>query len=371
MTPTKNSPPSFCSTCKTEVSGNSICCDRCNKWCHSKQSCSGLQPKMANQVIHYKGDSLRIWFFCPACKLTHPFDNNNNNSDNKIDPNMHLISKTLLDLSNKVDSLLELKSTVNDLAKWKEECQARSVSVSTSSSPSLQLDNIESIIGEQVTERLERDKRKDYLIIKGLAYTNSTDFLNQFDLLSATLLNKTVQISDISPLNPRFTRIKVLNKDDKISLLANASKLKNHSQYNSVFISRDLTRKQRDEMKNRRLNRTKYQAPAPPVATGANSEPIRTSNQNNITINSNPLLNAVQPPQNVVVSPPLSSPRINILTPPPPSVPAIENSLPPHAFTTPPSGGPSTASKPPSPPTPNSHRVDPNFNQSSSPPNLV
>ena len=168
-------------------------------------------------------------------------------------------------------SVQNLESSVSGLLEWRMDMDgARFVAAhSSQSSPSSsstqpQSNDTRVFIREELIELRERDKRRDTSWVFNLWMR-----LTQFDQLTMTLLKKNMQLNDLTQLNTQFIRARIFNKDDRISLLSSSNKLKNLRQYSSVYISRDLTYRQRQEIRNRRL--TSQQQQLVSVATGANS----------------------------------------------------------------------------------------------------
>ena len=115
----------------------------------------------------------------------------------------------------------------------------------------------------------EREKRRDSIFVRGLDYVKKIDFRNRFDQLSTILINKSVHLSDITQLNPRFVRARITNKEDSSLLLSSSSRLRNNRLFSSVFVSRDLTFRQREEIRRRKSNQQLRQTDT--LATGANA----------------------------------------------------------------------------------------------------
>ena len=116
----------------------------------------------------------------------------------------------------------------------------------------LLLNDSRTIIREELVELREREKRKDSVVVRGLDFVNEIDFQNSFDQLSTSLINKSIHLSDITQLNTRFVRARIANKEDRSLLLSSTGRLKNSRLFSSVFVSRDLTFRQREEIRRRR-----------------------------------------------------------------------------------------------------------------------
>ena len=284
-------PLNFCATCHSEVSPPSLCCDRCNHKVHNKQTCSGLAPRFASQLTNYSGDSLQYRFLCPSCKSLPAVT-----EDIELKRTIQNLSKTVQDLTTMISGLVEwksflgtdLKESVTDLLRWRNDFEP----TPTNTPPQ---GEIHSIIREELIEMRERDKRRDSIVVRGLDYESDLDFQRRFDSLSLVLVDKRIQLTEITQLNPRFVRAKITNREDRSHLLSATKKLKNIAQFSSVYISRDLTFKQREELKSRRS--ASRQFPPGSVATGSNSIPVFRG-----------LVNTGLPPTDLPYVPPVSTP---------------------------------------------------------------
>ena len=286
-----------CSSCQGEVSPPFLCCKKCGLKVHNKQTCSGVAPRLASHLVGYTGDS--IFFHCLSCKALQGVPN-----DGEMKQTMQTLSMSVQRLSSLVEQQMEwkasllpdlkdLKDSVSELLRWRESFEeVRQVATS----PQLTRDEVRdiarselatfareelraiardefgSIARDELVELRERDKRRDSVVIRGLDYVNDLEFQALFDQLTLALVNKKIELSGITQLNPRFIRARVLNRDDRVLLLSSTSALRTMSRFSSVYISRDLTYKQREDLRNRRLGGNQQSSNTP--ATGANSVPL-------------------------------------------------------------------------------------------------
>ena len=132
-----------------------------------------------------------------------------------------------------IESVRKLSTSVSDLFEWKD------VFVGKHSSD----------VGLR-----EREKCKDSVVVGGLDFVSEINFQNRFVQLSTSLTNKSVHLSDITQLNTRFDRDGIANKEDRSHLLSSTGRVKNSRLFSSIFISRDLTFRQREEIRRRRSN---------------------------------------------------------------------------------------------------------------------
>ena len=320
-------PPNFCSTCHSEVSPPSLSCGRCGHRIHSKQTCSGLTSRFASQLINYSGDSIQFKFICNSCKAA-PLDGD----DTDLNTTIRNLSKTVQDLSVLVSGLMDwkasldadlcesvrkLSSSVSGLLEWRDSLAGDRSTVAgpsaSSAPPPPALDDSRAIIREELVELREREKRRDSIVVRGLDYVSEVDFRDRFEQLSTFLINKSVHLSEITQLNPRFVRARITNKEDRSLLLSSTSRLRNNRFFSSVFVSRDLTFRQREEIKRRRGIQRLRQADT--LATGANTISLPSSS---FTVPNTQTHDSISPHSvSITTTPPsTSSPLIGTDSPP-------------------------------------------------------
>ena len=125
---------------------------------------------------------------------------------------------------------------------------------------------------ELIREAMERHRRRKYLIVSGLSESSHgsveqrrLDDTEKIRVLASTLgiedfsLDEVSRLGRISEAKGRLLRFKCAFVDDKLSLLRSSKELRNHAQYDGVFINPDLTlmqrkinRQLRSELKRRR-----------------------------------------------------------------------------------------------------------------------
>lgn len=110
-----------------------------------------------------------------------------------------------------------------------------------------------SLVRQEVREIQEREKRRCSLVIKGLAATTPAGVVSEFGDLTSTMMGTRVTLTDVVkiPNNLGLWRAKVTDSDDRKLVLDRAKQLKG-SQFDHIYIRRDLTYTQRMEMKERR-----------------------------------------------------------------------------------------------------------------------
>lgn len=152
-----------CVTCcfpvKDDEEGG-IACDECGQWCHGSQVCTGLPSDFVKQVLQHQGKGVK--FVCTRCRLLPPAASGSGKENQgelgSLRECMTQMFNTIAGLSNSVRSIdLRFNNMVND-------------GVFSRDSGRVVGPDIRTIIKEEVRELSEREKRKDSIIIKGLAF---------------------------------------------------------------------------------------------------------------------------------------------------------------------------------------------------------
>ena len=254
-----------CVTCKQNVSDNSeaIMCDRCGQWLHIKQACSGLPKKLASELLNFMDSSIE--YVCNICR-TKPNDNSIT-----LKSLFNCINQLSLTVQGLASGVGDMKSRMSQFEDWKAQTNhLASVPHSTQALPDTNI--LRPLIRSELLELREQDKRRDGVVVRGITFSSEEDFLHKFNQICTALLNKTIEASDIAPINSNFIRLKIENRNDRLKLLTSAPKLRGLKDFIHIYISKDLTYQQRTELRNRR-QQNRNVAPGS-FATGANSTPL-------------------------------------------------------------------------------------------------
>ena len=134
-------------------------------------------------------------------------------------------------------------------------------------------------IREEVREVQEQAKRRQSVVIRGLNASSPSNAVMLFSGLSENMFGVKVELSDVVaiPNHNDLLRAKILNEEHRKLVLTRAKSLRD-TEYGHIFIRRDLTYKQRLELKSRLQATTDSNAateqvdphpPAPNQPTGA------------------------------------------------------------------------------------------------------
>ena len=124
--------------------------------------------------------------------------------------------------------------------EWRGELN-QNTSQSTNALAPLDRNILKPLIRSELLELREQDKRKDSIVVRGIAFVSEEVFLQQFNQICTKLINKTIVASEIAPINSRFIRLKIENKSDRLELLTSSRNLKGSREFAHIFISKDLT----------------------------------------------------------------------------------------------------------------------------------
>lgn len=238
-----------CVTCKFPVLNNDeggIECDECEQWCHGSQVCTGLPEDFVKQVLRHQGKGVK--YVCTKCRLHTP---SGTAKGGKLDQ---------ADLASMRECMTQMFNTIAGLSNMVRTIDARisgnSLNVNANGNELTTDDTtVRTMIREEVREMHERDKRKNSIIVRGLQYGD--DFQNKFDGIVSFLIpdsTNRITLTDVVPISPSLVRAKISNMNARLHLLSKTNKLRN-SQFSNIFISRDLTYTQRQELRNKRATR--------------------------------------------------------------------------------------------------------------------
>ena len=279
-----------CGFCGADVSDESIVCTCCRKAYHPSTSCTGLKP-LSIQCLREEEDSA-IAYTCTTCRciptrVTGTTSSSSQNSDGEWKVAVGQVLEIVKSLASNMNAL---SASVNNVLN-------SSQGAGQQVSPEPPAPRSESAISrnELYTEMWEFDERKkrvSSVIVRGIQANNETDFLDKFREVVQVLLSASPQISDtycISAEKKNF-RVTFRDKATRVNIMSVARNLKDSPEYKHVFISRDLTFSQREEIRSKRDKRssrptTQRDAQGSGEShrntngtlTGANSVPVSTN----------------------------------------------------------------------------------------------
>ena len=105
----------------------------------------------------------------------------------------------------------------------------------------------------EVREYFEREKRKSSVFLRGCPCNSADEIQKLVDEISHALNIDRVILQNVQSLNTRgLFRVMIENSEGRRNLLENAKKLKNVNRFRNIYINRDLTYQQRQQLKERK-----------------------------------------------------------------------------------------------------------------------
>ena len=294
-----------CGMCNLVLENNGIGCDRCSAWFHPSEMCLGLSRASIHLIVESE-DSDALLYLCTACRLkpgtgawTKSKGRHRTSSKTEDDSQIQLINQLfqtvrglcseVANLSQKISSALNNSQDMATSGR-SEPLTAPSYSEVASSPqplarahpapPSSQTAQLQTAHGEnqyrtmvrqEVREIQEREKRRHSIVIRGLSSSTSAGIVSEFSDMTTTMMGSQITLTEVVkiPNNPGLWRAKILNPENRKLVLDRAKHLKG-SQFDHVFVRRDLTYAQRMELRLRRENlahESKAAEPARPAAS--------------------------------------------------------------------------------------------------------
>ena len=269
-----------CGMCGTLVGDSSIGCDRCSAWFHPTEICSGLPQEAISLIAAHQADN-SVLFVCTGCRVNpgagswtragrgRNSDRSESNQDVMI-KQLYLTVKglcaTVAGLTSKLEAVIGVRCDDPGQAfpplppSLSRREPHMPLDMQSGPSPPLgaradtqQSGQYRSLIRQEIQELREREKRKDSIIIRGLTSSSPADVVAEFEEISSLMIGCRVTLSNIVriPDHPELCRAKILDEGKRKLVLEKAKTLKG-TRYDGVFIRRDLTYAQRQDLKLRR-----------------------------------------------------------------------------------------------------------------------
>lgn len=259
-----------CGMCGHPVGQSAIGCDRCSRWVHPTEMCSGLPSDAISTIADLSGDA--VLFICTNCRIqpsdkakTRLESGDANSSHNQLIQQLFLsvkgICSAVMGLTARMDRILsenQTSATVITQAQPQAPLPGNPTQpTSTGPASHPESDEYRAVIRQEMREIQERAKRKQSVIIKGMHANSPRDLSTKFGDLSLTFTGTRVELTDVVPIpnHSDLFRAKILNDDNRKLVLERAKTLRD-TEHASVFIRRDLTFAQRKELRERRAQRT-------------------------------------------------------------------------------------------------------------------
>ena len=287
-----------CTMCGHDVGNESIGCDRCGKWVHPTEMCSGLPNEVIRTIFTLGGDA--ILFVCTNCRVNKSPSSSKQSSSSRVSTRQssataggnspdQLIQQLFLSVKGICSAVMELTARmdrafsehqIKNPATTQPQPQTISqlpipVGTSPSNPDPASLGDYRSVIRQEMREMQERAKRRKSVIIKGMHARSAGDLISKFKDLSESFAGTRVELSEVTPIpnHSDLFRAKIIDDDHRKLVLDRAKTLKDTDHYD-VFIRRDLTFAQRKDLRERRAAQRNGDGSADVQNSDAQNSPV-------------------------------------------------------------------------------------------------
>lgn len=260
----------LCLTCSCDVGDDAFGCDDCERWVHNTVMCSGLTEELIDAIGKYGGANIK--YVCTKCRVGHSSAKSRSPSSTTESHMSELVQQLFQQMTGICQVVKELSAQVKNLSASpiqtgpQQQPAQPGATRPPAQNPSRypDHDSIQSTIRNEIKEMSEREKRRPFIIVRGLAASSPRDFESKFKVITHELMQKDIPLTDVSSFakHPGLFRAKIVNDDDRKALLDKAKSLKDTAN-EGVFITRDLTYAQRTELYNRRQARRNQESHNP------------------------------------------------------------------------------------------------------------
>ena len=253
----------ICGTCKSPVGDDCIGCDWCDEWFHPKAICMGVAANTIQDIIRLSGEG--ISYVCLQCRVNKRVPSKSPASrrsttggDSGQEPDQREVVKQLAEMVTAMCMTVQTLVDKVDVISSRMDSFLSSASTAQSAaplpSPAIDEATLDAKIRDQCRELRDRERRRRSVIIRGVPNTDVSGVCNIFQAVSNFLVSKDISIENLQCVHQEkgIYRADIPNDDDRRLLLNQTKRLKEHASYKSVYIHKDLTYTQRQELYRRR-----------------------------------------------------------------------------------------------------------------------
>ena len=231
-----------CGLCRLPTELAKVECTDCKEKFHGEPLCLGVKPEVCAVLLADTDGA--VLYRCCSCRLKRPND-----------------PAGLSQLTNIVGELVRAVRTE------KVHCRPAPTQAEAQQAPSSR-----DTILAQVREVREREKRRDCIVIRGFRNMSVDVLRDQMAVICDLLDIQPVVMTDVQVIgDSNYFRARVTDADNRKELLLRCHQLRNSEEFSRVYINRDLTFQQRQDLRNRR---TVARQSSSGVATGSNVVPV-------------------------------------------------------------------------------------------------
>ena len=233
-----------CKFCSSVVVGCKIECQVCAGYFHADVLCLGVDEKVVS--VLKQNDNGAISYNCTECRL-------NVAQRDSAGPYGAVLQQLICTVGEVVKILKDGKGVVHhSQAANSGSHTGGSNQVAGAQAPTrASLGSVEhrnEILG-QVRELREREKRADSIVIRGLGDISLEEVNTKFEGMCQELQIPLIPLTGLTKIGAGdLYRARIACKEQRQNLLLKVSALKNSQTFSRVYINRDLTKQQRDEV---------------------------------------------------------------------------------------------------------------------------
>ncbi|KAK3871549.1 hypothetical protein Pcinc_023315 [Petrolisthes cinctipes] len=268
-TASNNSSSDLCGTCNGITGTDAIGCDRCTNWFHPSAMCLGLPDQLITSIQEYGGTG--IVFVCTECRT------GSSDGGGVSQSALQQLFQTVKKLCETVQSLTSQVAVLSSGSGTASQPQSPGLALGLDPGPAPDRDQLRTLIREETREIEERHKCRHSIIVRGIKAISVDAFKPMFDSVCTYLTGSHVMFSNAVCISREryIFRIKIEDDNSRKNLLDSARNLQNSS-FSDTFINRDLTYKQRGELRARRTQRLTSGSNTPSQSSSA----VRDSSPN-------------------------------------------------------------------------------------------
>ena len=238
-----------CGMCRLPTEHAKVECTECKEFFHGDPLCLGVKPEVCTGLLADTDGA--VLYRCCSCRLKH---------------------------TNDAIGLSQLTRIVGEIVRSVRSNKAQSPPVASSAEAPRSTPNRDAILA-QVREVREREKRKDCIIIRGFRNMSVEVMRDQMAVICDLLNIPLVVMTEVHMVGDNYFRARVTDADSRKELLLRCHQLRNSEEFSRVYINRDLTFQQRQDLRNKR---SVARESSSGVASGSNTVPVFQGNSNRV-----------------------------------------------------------------------------------------
>ena len=256
----------LCNSDSEPVGSDGVVCEKCAKAYHPTPQCTGLYKNYI-KMMQREGPYGAVRYCCSACRCNtnsaqaRSLSNSGNSDSETSDGGDNVtVSQLFVMVKSVVESVASLSTHVASLTT---QVAALAALGDTRQSPQPPPFSRDSLYAE-MREFDERNKRRDSIIVKGSRAKTDPEIKTVVSRLGHLLLDSEVTTTDVYCVNKQSSmwRVTIKSREARDKLLTNSKNLRG-TQMSDIYLSRDLTFKQREEQRAKRATlRNRQNAPS-------------------------------------------------------------------------------------------------------------